>query len=267
MTLDYRNEDYAEIKKGIDRLIATTPVAADYEAAKGTLLAQSEPYVQFLVNATRTSADAVRAVLAELSADREFFTLLEEGLQALAGHARAGVQTGEVRIHAHPIYAMIRLLRPTTVIETGIANGKSSSLILRALERNGTGRLHSVDLPTRQETASASDDGLLLAGRSPGWLVPDQLRTRWDVHLGDARELLPGLKKEVGPVDLFFHDSLHTFDHMMFELTLAKEWVRPGGTVMCDDIQNNDAFATLSRGLSPAVFGTFGVFHIPRGGL
>lgn len=266
MTLDYRNEDYAEIKKGIDRLIATTPIAAEYEAAKGTLLSQSEPYLKFLVNATRTSPDEVRAVLAELSADRAFFKLLEDGLQDLAGHARAGVQTGEVRIHAHTIYAIIRLLRPMTVIETGIANGKSSSLILRALERNGAGRLYSVDLPTRQETAGVADDGLLLAGRSPGWLVPNQLRSKWEVHLGDARELLPRLKEAIGPVDLFFHDSLHTFDHMLFELTLAREWVRPGGTVMCDDIQNNEAFPTVSRGLNPAVFGTFGVFHIPSAG-
>jgi hypothetical protein len=146
--IDFHNDDYNALKRQIDRLIATIPSAAGYEAAKGEVLAQFEPYVRFLMHATGASAEQVRAALLELSGDAEMFAMLDEGLQALAGYSRQGVKTGEIRIHAHSIYAVVRILKPRAMVETGVANGKSSALILRALERNGSGRLYSVDLPT-----------------------------------------------------------------------------------------------------------------------
>ena len=44
-------------------------------------------------------------------------------------------------------YLVCRLLEPAVVVETGVAYGVSSAFILRALEKNGRGVLHSVDLP------------------------------------------------------------------------------------------------------------------------
>ena len=51
-----------------------------------------------------------------------------------------------------------RLLEPQVVLETGVAYGVSSAFILRALEENGHGILHSVDLPPlrRYESSGAS---------------------------------------------------------------------------------------------------------------
>ncbi len=262
--LDFHNDEYAALKRQVDHLIATLPSAAEYEAAKGRMFAGFDPYVRFLTGATGAPAATVRDALVELSDDRELFGMLDEGLQALAGYARQGVRTGEIRIHAHTVYTIARVMKPAVMIETGVANGKSSALILRALQKNGSGTLYSIDLPTRQETAAAADDGLLPTGRQPGWLVPGQLKGRWDLRLGDARELLPKLRAEIGAADIFFHDSLHTYHHMRFELTLANAWVRPGGTIMCDDIQDNHAFAEVSRGLSPVAFGTLGVYRAGR---
>jgi predicted O-methyltransferase YrrM len=263
--LDYRNDDYNALKRQIDEVIKRTPSAAEYEAAKGPVLARFGPYVDFLARATGTSAGDVRHTLLELSSDRELFGLLDAGLQALAGYAKSGVRTGEIRIHAPTIYTVVRLLKPRVMVETGVASGKSSALILRALERNNSGQLYSVDLPTYEERAAPGDDGLLPMGRTPGWLVPEALKGRWTLRLGDARALLPALQDEIGAIDIFFHDSLHTYEHMTFELSLAASWVRPGGTVMCDDVQDNEAFEEASRGCAPAVFGTFGVYR-PRGG-
>lgn len=261
--LDFQNDAYNAIKKSIDKLIATIPSAAAYEAAKGDVLADCDPYVRFLMQATSASAETVRGALRELSSDTELFAMLDDGLQALAGYSRQGVKTGEIRIHAHSVYAVARIVKPAKMVETGVANGKSSALILRALERNGSGRLYSIDLPTMQGEAGECDDGLVPTGRTPGWLVPPSLRARWDLRLGDARELLPALNAELGPIDVFFHDSLHTYPHMTFELSLAKGWVRPGGVILCDDTQSNNAFAEASAGLNPAVFGTFGIFQLP----
>ena len=44
-------------------------------------------------------------------------------------------------------YLLCRLISPSVVLETGVAYGVSSVFILKALEVNGRGTLHSVDLP------------------------------------------------------------------------------------------------------------------------
>jgi Methyltransferase domain len=63
-------------------------------------------------------------------------------------------------------YALVRALRPKTVVETGIHNGLGSLVLLRAIERNAvegdTGELISFDIV-----------------KSSGWLVPKSLRRFW----------------------------------------------------------------------------------------
>jgi len=94
-------------------------------------------------------------------------------------------------------------------VETGVANGVSSTHMLLALHKNRQGTLHSIEI---------GDSTYLPAGREPGWVVPDWLRGRWKFHLGDARQILPQLARELPSLDLFTHDSLHTYEHMKFEL-------------------------------------------------
>ena len=55
-------------------------------------------------------------------------------------------------------YAAVRALKPNCVIETGVANGVSSSYLLLALRKNGRGCLHSVGL---------ADPAFLPAGKEP----------------------------------------------------------------------------------------------------
>jgi len=47
------------------------------------------------------------------------------------------------------MYVLVRLLRPDTVIETGVHEGWSAWFTLLALEHNRHGMLHSVDLPNQ----------------------------------------------------------------------------------------------------------------------
>ena len=44
------------------------------------------------------------------------------------------------------LYALVRTIRPAIVVETGVANGFSSEVILHALAANGHGELHSIDI-------------------------------------------------------------------------------------------------------------------------
>jgi predicted O-methyltransferase YrrM len=152
------------------------------------------------------------------------------------GRALEKVKSIGASLYANKIsvqYAVIRALKPDAVVETGVANGISSTYILLALEKNQKGQLHSIDI---------GDDTYLPPGGQTGWVVPCWLRHRWMLHLGDARALLAPLLAELGNVDVFIHDSLHTYDHMMFEFQTAYPHVRPGGVLFADDASWNSAF-------------------------
>jgi len=135
-------------------------------------------------------------------------------------------------------YAIVRALRPNIIVETGVANGVSSAHVLLALHKNCQGTLHSVEI---------GDSTYLPAGHEPGWVVPDWLRAPWTFHLGDASEVLPPLLRELGSIDLFIHDSLHTYEHMKFELESAFPFVRAKGLLLADDALWNEAFWDFAR--------------------
>lgn len=158
------------------------------------------------------------------------------------------------------LYALIRSRRPDIVVETGVCNGLSSLTILLALEANDRGRLYSIDYPYhvdedlaefRAETFAEFGAAAVPADREPGWVVPESLRKRWELRLGKSQELLGPLLDDVGPVDLFVHDSEHSTPCMMFEFEAAFAHFSADGLLIADDIWATpawDAFVT-ERGL------------------
>ena len=136
---------------------------------------------------------------------------------------------------APELYVLIRAVRPRTVVETGVANGVSSAYILQAIRRNETGSLVSISLPSER-------DPLIPAGKTLGWVVPQELRDNWELCLGKSSDLLPRLLKLKGSVDICFHDSDHSFENMTFELEKFRSHVSPGGYIVCDDVWRNGAF-------------------------
>src|SRR5207302_4750615 len=110
------------------------------------------------------------------------------------------------------LYGLVRALRPAVVVETGVAAGATSAYVLAALEDNGVGHLHSVDLPQTR----------LVAAKMVVAAVPTALRSRWSYHWGASRRLLPPLLARLrGGVDLFVHDSDHSYTAMRWELEQA----------------------------------------------
>jgi hypothetical protein len=53
--------------------------------------------------------------------------------------------------------------------------------------------------------------------------------------------------KNVGNVDLFIHDSLHTFKNTLFEMEQAASVMPPGGVMLIDDIRSHDGFLTFAK--------------------
>lgn len=136
------------------------------------------------------------------------------------------------------LYALVRKFRPKRVIETGVAQGVSSYCILAALHRNGNGgRLVSIDLPNYDATYVGSI-------KEAGWLVPDKFRGDWDILIGRSSEILP---RVAGQIDLFYHDSLHNYETMLFEYEWAYGHLGPGGVIASDDINASKAYRDFKR--------------------
>jgi predicted O-methyltransferase YrrM len=126
-------------------------------------------------------------------------------------------------------------MRPQVVLETGVAFGVTSAFILAALRQNGQGMLHSIDLPPLARDAD----------RFVGAAIPETLKPRWHLHRGSTRRLLPRTLHAVQAVDIFVHDSLHTYRNMSWEFDQVWPRLGPGGMIIADDIQGNSAFEEL----------------------
>jgi predicted O-methyltransferase YrrM len=140
-------------------------------------------------------------------------------------------------------YLVCRLLQPDVVVETGVAYGVSSAFVLKALEVNGRGALHSVDLPPLRRRYT----------EFWGLAVDEAIMTRWTVHRGPSGQVLPGLLEDVGAVDVFVHDSLHTTRNMRREFETVWPRLREGGVILADDVERNRAFGELQP-MNPALW-------------
>jgi predicted O-methyltransferase YrrM len=135
--------------------------------------------------------------------------------------------------HAAVLFAIVRLFKPASMVETGIADGFSSLAILSAMAANGSGRLISVDVRS-----------------GTGALVPAELRASWQPVILDPRESIRGLSEILQrerTIDLFLHDSRHTYGHMLREYAAAWPHLRPGGLLMSDDADSTFAFLDFAR--------------------
>ena len=151
------------------------------------------------------------------------------------------------------LYGLVSSLKPEVVIETGVASGFSTAFAGAALLENGKGRLVSVDLPPQE---GKIDDGGYFdwVSRPVGWAIPERIREglgeRHMLVLEDAKTSLPRLLEELGTIDMFVHDDLHTPDHMRWEFELVWPHLRPGGVVMSDDVNHGWLDFAAAKGLS-----------------
>lgn len=138
------------------------------------------------------------------------------------------------------IYAIVRYYQPNIIVETGVGPGSTSAFILKALNANANGMLYSIDLPGFDKeyypTIDKHYDIHIPEGWEVGWLIPSSLKHRWQLILGDAKSELPKLLGELGSIDIFLHDSLHTYEHMMFEYNCAFNHLRDSGILISDDV-------------------------------
>lgn len=194
---------------------------------------------------------------------RELLDVLERAKETYADQ-RTTEQTAMAELAvqtARRLYALIRVEEPELIVETGVANGFSSTVILAALDENGHGELISVDVPFTEEgedeiapvpegqhgdILEQFEDGnarretdysiVIPYEQEPGWMVPREFRDRWDLRLGRSQRKLPELFYERDEVDVFMHDSDHRFPCQLFEYEIGWEHLADGGILLSDDI-------------------------------
>jgi len=214
-----------------------------------------EEYLPTLAAQWSTSEEALRAHLRDLKGDAKFLSGINAAIRDVPEFN--GLQfedVAQMRVYRILIYLVTRTLRPAAFAETGVHNGMSSAFILLAMEHNGAGRLHSIDLPPFEQRILDQGTNALPRLKTPGWLIPDFLRRHHDLRLGRAEVLLPLLLDEVGTIDVFLHDSDHCYSHIMFELGIAWPSVTPGGWLIVDNIEQNAAFDDFARGVGARSF-------------
>ena len=157
----------------------------------------------------------------EASPFRESYLSRRQRLNELIGPRRIGTSDPWC---LKALYLLVRAFRPRTVVETGVLYGASSAHLLAALAANGEGQLYSIDLP-RGPTDPPAD-----------CLIPEALTKRWTLVEGDSRKELPVLLQRLTAIDLFHHDSLHTFEHMTWEYQTALPYLIPRGVLSSHDV-------------------------------
>ncbi len=172
----------------------------------------------------------------------EFGELFPHVMQELEG---AGIRPGPASFRTwndgdagltRAIWCLVRHLKPQRVVETGVAHGVTSRVILDALERNEQGHLWSIDLPPLERDWR----------KQVGVAVGSHHKDRWSYIKGSSRRRLPGLFSQLGQIDLFIHDSLHSERNVLFELERAWAAVKPGGAIVVDDVDVNGAFRVFT---------------------
>jgi predicted O-methyltransferase YrrM len=184
--------------------------------------------VAFCTYLTQTPSDKVRLLFNECS-NQECFREAEDKAEKL----KPGSGRGKMGRETEPLYVITRILKPSLVVETGVGAGISSTYILQALRLNGRGKLYSIDLPDQ-------------TGLS-GWAVPDELRQYWDLRLGSSKDIMPALLQEIGPIDMFLHDSDHSYEYMMYEFRTVWPSLKNDGLFLAHDVGRNDALFDFCR--------------------
>jgi hypothetical protein len=148
----------------------------------------------------------------------------------------AGFNDGDAAL-VRAIWYLVRHLKPTHVVETGVAHGFTSRFILEALAANGQGALYSIDRPPLDEATRARI----------GIAVGNRHSRHWTLIRKSSRRALPSLVKQLEQIDLFVHDSLHTERNGLFELNQIWPALRSGGVAVIDDVDSNWGFDHFTK--------------------
>lgn len=158
-------------------------------------------------------------------------SLAEGELDSTAGQAnRPGQATAASTQYA--LTLLVRLLAPARVLEIGTFFADTSRVIAAAMAETGSGHLTTIDPFGAHRVPD------LIAG----W--PADLRDRVTFRPENSMSFFLYLDEELhvgrgkqAPFDIIFVDGHHSFDYAFFDLMRSSLFLRPGGVLVVDNIE------------------------------
>jgi hypothetical protein len=188
---------------------AITPLSREYIAAA----------VAVVVG--KSFADVIGA-FDEVENDRQ---LRDHIIQAVQNSPDGGLSDRDARFGRRLAwYAVVRLTKPRTVVETGVDKGLGSCLLAAALLRN----------------AAEGHDGQYFGtdiNPAAGFLLSGPYASRGTILFGDS---LASLRKFDRPIDVFINDSDHSADYEAEEYEVVESKLAPGAIVIGDNCERTD---------------------------
>lgn len=182
----------------------------------------------FISNATGVPVETARAYIRELEEDeslREHIQVTTEASQERRfadRRARYGRRLGW--------YALVRILKPRVVVETGVDKGLGACVLTAALLRNAAegsaGRYYGTDIQPRS-----------------GFLLSGPYREIAQVMVGDSIETLSSFDQTI---DLFISDSDHTPGYEEREYEVVSPRLAPGAFIVSDTAEETRALADFA---------------------
>lgn len=178
----------------------------------------------FISAVTGAEIGRVRAWIRELEEDKH---LAEQLTKRLWSNPRRGICAKEPHwARRLGWYSFVRALAPDHVVETGTHLGLGSCVIAAALLRNGHGRLTTIDIDPEA-----------------GYLIGEPWASVVDRRTGSSVDVLAEMKE----VDVFLHDSLHTYDYETRELAAVEPNLRPDAIILSDNAHESSALSNWAE--------------------
>jgi hypothetical protein len=172
------------------------------------------------------SLPAVETVFRELDNHQILRRHLLDGVKRLSGLKDVRIAYGR-RLGW---YAMVRLLKPATIVETGVDRGVGSCVLCAALMRNAEeghrGRYFGTELRAKA-----------------GELFTGPYAAFGQILYGDSLESLAAFDR---PIDLFINDSDHSADYEYREYVAIKDKLSPAGVILGDNCHVTDRLSRFS---------------------
>ena len=174
----------------------------------------------FVSAVTGAEIAQVRAWMQELEEDAK---LIDHLTRRLSSNPRRGIGPREPHWGRRGgWYALVRAVQPDHIVETGTHLGLGSSVIAAALLRNGHGHLTTIDIDPEA-----------------GYLLGEPWSSVVDCRTGSSVDILAELRE----VDVFLHDSLHTYDYETRELAAVGPNLQADAIILSDNAHQSAALS------------------------
>lgn len=178
----------------------------------------------FVSAVTGAEVGQVRSWMQELETDEE---LLGSLTRRLSSNPTRRVCAAEPHLaRRFGWYAIVRALQPDNVVETGTHLGLGSCVIAAALLKNGHGRLTTIDIDP-----------------DSGYLIDEPWASVIERRIGSSVDELA----KTQDVDMFLHDSLHTYEYETKELIAVEPNLRADAIVLSDNAHDSAALSNWAE--------------------